>query len=503
MDLSQNYNFTGNLQKGGNDLLTAATTFGNATGSDAAVSGTYNALDMQLGAGVVGTTELADGAVTSAKIANDAVTSAKIANGTIVPADLDLSQNYNFTGNLQKGGNDLLTAATTFGNATGSDAAVSGTYNALDMQLGAGVVGTTELADGAVTSAKIANGTVVPADMDLSQNYNFTGNLQQGGKDVLTTGNVWTLSGNALTGSEFIGSTNSQPVTIRVNNSQVIGFNTNSSLQRDNGGNTRGQHAVDLQIVRAANTQVASGHVSTVGGGRGNTASGSYSTIGGGDANTASGSYSTIGGGTYNTASGYVSTVGGGEGNTASGSRSTVGGGQENTASAYASTVSGGYANTASAQYSTVVGGYRAVANKYGQNAYASGRFATDGDAQTSVFVARRQTGAAGWTTLYLDASTQGLTIPNNATWTFRIIIVGKQSGGTTNGAGYKIEGVVTNNGGTASFIGTPTVTTIAESNASYNARVTVSGANLVVQVEGAGNALRWVARIETAEVTW
>jgi hypothetical protein len=48
------------------------------------------------------------------------------------------------------------------------------------------------------------------------------------------------------------------------------------------GGNARGTRAVDLQLERAAATQVASGAGSTVSGGRNNTASGANSTVSGG-----------------------------------------------------------------------------------------------------------------------------------------------------------------------------------------------------------------------------
>ena len=207
--------------------------------------------------------------------------------------------------------------------------------------------------------------------------------------------------------------------------------------------------------------------------------------------------------GTSNTASNSYSTVAGGTGNRASGDYSIVAGGISNTASGSGGTVTGGWNNTASGDASIVAGGNFAKADKYGQNAYASGRFAAQGDAQTSVFVLRNSTSTSGWTTLYLDGNSQSISLASSATWTFRIIIVGKQTGGTSAGAGYEIKGVVTNNSGTAAILGTPTVTTLYESNASYDARVTVSGANLVVQVEGNGDALRWVARVETAEVTW
>ena len=69
------------------------------------------------------------------------------------------------------------------------------------------------------------------------------------------------------------------------------------------GGNARGQYAVDLQMFRAANTQVASAESSTVAGGYGNTASAQNSTVAGGRGNTASGQFSTVAGGFNSTAS--------------------------------------------------------------------------------------------------------------------------------------------------------------------------------------------------------
>lgn len=58
------------------------------------------------------------------------------------------------------------------------------------------------------------------------------------------------------------------------------------------GGNCRGESAVDLQIKRAAATQIASGITSGIGGGENNEASGTHSCIPGGLSNTASGNIS-------------------------------------------------------------------------------------------------------------------------------------------------------------------------------------------------------------------
>jgi hypothetical protein len=93
------------------------------------------------------------------------------------------------------------------------------------------------------------------------------------------SGPFWSLTGNSITGTEFLGTTNAQPLVIRVGNQETFRFNPPGasapawSIQRG-GGNQRGLHAVDLQSARSAATQVASGNYSVIGGGQDNTASG-------------------------------------------------------------------------------------------------------------------------------------------------------------------------------------------------------------------------------------
>jgi hypothetical protein len=118
------------------------------------------------------------------------------------------------------------------------------------------------------------------------------------------SGLFWSLTGNSITGTEFLGTTNAQPLVIRVGNQETFRFNPPGSsapawsIQRG-GGDPRGLHAVDLQSARSAATQVASGDYSVIGGGVDNTASGDAATVGGGEGNTASGDYSAIPGGFY------------------------------------------------------------------------------------------------------------------------------------------------------------------------------------------------------------
>jgi len=220
----------------------------------------------------------------------------------------------------------------------------------------------------------------------------------------LADGKAWLLDGNAGTDPavNFLGTTDAQPLCIRVDNQETFRFNPPGasapawSIQRG-GGNQRGLHAVDLQSARSAATQVASGDYSVIGGGQNNTAIDRWSTVGGGLSNTATGPWATVGGGRNNTAGYWDATVGGGRDNTADGWESTVGGGHANTAcclhatvggggfnnvtdegengtigggesntvSDYAATVGGGFENTASGQYATVGGGRNNTASGY------------------------------------------------------------------------------------------------------------------------------------------
>jgi len=175
---------------------------------------------------------------------------------------------------------------------------------------------------------------------------------------LLGGGEAWLLTGNYDTDPavNFLGTKDNNSLRIRVNNQQTFQFNTDFSIQRDDGGNARGPHAVDLQRARSAVTQVASGQYSVIGGGQDNTASNQYATVGGGRENEASGQYATIGGGQNNTASGNRATVGGGQNNTASGQYATIGGGRDNLASGNYSVVLGGFSNTANGNYNLVFG---------------------------------------------------------------------------------------------------------------------------------------------------
>ncbi len=236
--------------------------------------------------------------------------------------------------------------------------------------------------------------------------------------------------------------------------------------------------ALTITKVTAGVSCTNAGVTAVVGGGNGNTASGDYSVVVGGNGNTASGDYS----------------VAAGVGNAASGSSSVVAGGL----------------NIASTYYSTIVGGAWAVADKYGQEAFASGRFTDGGDAQRSTYIARALVDHddSDWHDLFLDGTDDQMVIPTDAVWTFRILLVGT-SVGCAKSFSFIIEGMIENDGDTTA-IKASTVTTVYDTDdTDFDAQVVADDTGidaLVIQVTDAtsgGDVVRWVANIETVEVTF
>ena len=108
-------------------------------------------------------------------------------------------------------------------------------------------------------------------------------------------------------------------------------------------------------------------------------------------------------------------------------------------------------------------------------------------------------TSDAAPTNMYLDGSSQTMAVPNNTSWVFKAIIIGRSSGGTGSSA-IKIEGMIVNNGGTV-FVSGVNSTVIT---GSWSATAVTSGTSLALRVTGAAATnIRWVGRVETAEVTF
>lgn len=317
--------------------------------------------------------------------------------------------------------------------------------------------------------------------------------------------------------------TGGTPMTLK--DSKLLITDDGAIQSTPSGGNARGSKAVDLQVDRAANTQVASGVDSTISGGRNNTASGLESTVPGGFGNVASGSDSVVGGGNGGVASGANSTVAGGNANTASGDYSgvlagggnsatgladSVVGGTSNTASGGGSSVLAGDTNTANAPNSTVIGGSKAIASHFGQITHASGSFSVQGDAQASELLWKRLTiDATANVEMFLDGSSARAIITLNTSWAFHIHIIARSSAGVC--AAFDTKGAIQNNGGTVTLVAAVTQAVIADGTGGswgVTGSVVVDADNtfksLRIRVTGAAATnIRWNAHARLVELTF
>lgn len=269
---------------------------------------------------------------------------------------------------------------------------------------------------------------------------------------------------------------------------------------------------------------LAAGHWSVVGGGRDNTARGESATVSGGDFNQASGNqatssggtgnesrgdYTTVGGGAFNQADFPGATVSGGLENAALNVQGTVGGGVGNYALGEKSTIGGGANNLSTGPHATVPGGQQANPTQHGQLAHAAGMFVNPGDAQRSVFVLRTRTDSfVPKGSMALDGGSTLLRIEPNHSLAFEVLVVARAEPPLTDTAGYHFRGVIKNVGGSATFVGPPTATTLGSDVGLWSASLAIVGDALTVNVDGGAAAgypaaVHWVGRVDTAQVAW
>jgi hypothetical protein len=298
------------------------------------------------------------------------------------------------------------------------------------------------------------------------------------------------------------------------------GVNNNATQTNSTVAGGSGNDATDsAAAIGGGSGNEASGVSATVAGGASNTASQNYAAIAGGQNNTASGFNSSVGGGLNNLASFNYSTVSGGEDCNATGTHATVAGGEDNDATSANATVSGGRGNIASGQYSTVTGGFLstasadyssaggryAVADQYGQRAYASGFFTTAGDAQGFDLILRRATTDASDQILFMNGSSIAPVVPTDTSWTFVMTLTARRTDVTGDTAHYHIIGGISNNGGTTAIDGTPVISIIHEDNASLDVNVVANDTTEELEITVNGIAAQdylWVANARFSQVT-
>jgi hypothetical protein len=266
------------------------------------------------------------------------------------------------------------------------------------------------------------------------------------------------------------------------------------------GGNARGANAVDLRTTsRSAAADVASGSASFLGPSAVRASGNNSACIFG----QATGDFSFSAGAEGIASAGYSANLGG-RYSEATGLRAMAGGGFNRAQSEDAAAIGGGE-NTASAAYSSVFGGYRAVADRYGMDARASGRFAAAGDCQAVEFVLRNKTTTDSAVTLFLNGSSARLTIPSGKGLSADVMIKGFKSDGSV-GARFRRTVDIKNVGGTTSLEATPETIGTDYNPSLCNLSITADNTNdaLEISVTGVLNETwRWIAVVSGAELAY
>ena len=155
--------------------------------------------------------------------------------------------------------------------------------------------------------------------------------------------------------------------------------------------------------------------------------------------------------------------------------------------------------------------GSRARANQIGKYVFANGRFATAGDVQAGTSVLRSDTTDATPEALTTDNSTAGTTdqiiLPNNSAYAFHGTIVARQQASQgTACAAWKVEGLIRREGSAGTTVLVNSATTVLDNTPAWGMALSADTTNGGLKIEVTGAAatnIRWVATINTSEVTY
>ena len=180
-------------------------------------------------------------------------------------------------------------------------------------------------------------------------------------------------------------------------------------------------------------------------------------------------------------------------------------------ASATYSAAIGGRATTAAQSYSLALG-YGGNPNSIGKTAFGAAVGVTG--AQWGTLSLYAATTGATATVLTSDgaaaSATNQVVLPNASAYTFSILLVARQqvAGGGSASAAWQITGLIRREGTIASttLVGTPTTTVISNVPSwtiAVTAEATSYGCLAITATGAASTNIRWVATVETAEVTY
>jgi len=169
----------------------------------------------------------------------------------------------------------------------------------------------------------------------------------------------------------------------------------------------------------------------------------------------------------------------------------------------------GSGAETATSAQGSLAIGLQSLARTPGGVVQASGRFSNNGDAQTGRYLLRGNTTSNIPQELFVDGTggTVRLNLPDNSTWTFKITVTGHRTDLGDGHAGYTASGVIYRGSGvaTTTIQGAVNKIVLAESNPSWDINInanTVNGALRILVTGENSKIIRWLALVETVEIT-
>lgn len=166
-------------------------------------------------------------------------------------------------------------------------------------------------------------------------------------------------------------------------------------------------------------------------------------------------------------------------------------------------------AETSVSAPNSVAIGMQSVSRAPGSIVQASGRFATNGDAQAGRYLLRSTTINSAATELFIDgtAGSSRLVLPDDSTWTFKITVTGHRTDLGNGHAGYTASGVIYRGSGvaTTAIQGSVQKSVLAESNPAWDINISadlINGSLRINVIGEAGKTIRWLALVETVEIT-
>ena len=170
-----------------------------------------------------------------------------------------------------------------------------------------------------------------------------------------------------------------------------------------------------------------------------------------------------------------------------------------------------GYSSTGTADYSVVLGFNADDQGVKSRFAFSGSSFNNDGDSQQGMFPLRLATTDATPTALTTDggaASTDNqIILPNNSAYAFSGTIVARQQASQgTACAAWKIEGLIRREGSAGTTVLVNSATTILDNTPAWGMILSADTTNGGLKIEVTGAAatnIRWVATINTSEVTY